>query len=637
MLNIEKFSLFEGFESMKKRLKKQYNKNKKVNLLFLKSDEVLKRIISLDPTSNEKKDATGKYSQWMIKMLLGNDEDIKEIINNKEGEDDYRITDTLSTYHKNKKKFKKKNIYEYTSLGELMDSVSSFLIGKSGSDIGSFDDRLQERAKNGDIELFFVCEKWTIIIPKNKEASCFFGSGTKWCTADRKTNAFSTYSTGPLYMFLDNENNLEPEYQFYFETGIFMDKKDRAIEIKEFFNNNKNVFDHFYPEIIKQLNNEENLSSDGLQYIPMDYLDDYFKYYDCELINALNDLEKIENDDALMDKYIGYIEYDYDIDKRNKIITLKEEDLKSDIDFDDYDFNYKSYLEPDGLVDILRYFHYQLLTDDIRIKLDELKQVTQVDTSIYDGDNEFQYCDIDDEIDLEHYKVIKLLGLEDYGMVEYYLRESNRIIEIAADEEFENIAKKLVIFKDHGEIEIRIEQLYLFIIENDLHNDYTSIEEIIASYYETMLDRIHYETLINLSHENNTDTTEIDKKNGVNFLEKIQEVIDDIETYGNTSDYYHGNNEYIETLKQLRAINIKLNKTYDFGEIQYSIYSIQDEFILLQICKINKEKTWGWNQYEKITKHKIKPSELMEYVQNYKLDILERIINFKKFKKMLKS
>jgi lambda repressor-like predicted transcriptional regulator len=66
---------------------------------------------------------------------------------------------------------------------------------------------------------------------KTKEAACYYGKGTKWCTAGNKNNAFDEYNEdGPLYVFISNDGR---KFQFHFESWQFTDEKDQKINVKE--------------------------------------------------------------------------------------------------------------------------------------------------------------------------------------------------------------------------------------------------------------------------------------------------------------------------------------------------------------------------------------------------------------------
>lgn len=64
------------------------------------------------------------------------------------------------------------------------------------------DDQGKKKQYNADI---IYDEKGILIVrPNDKEASCRYGRGTRWCTAaTRGHNYFASYtSRGPLYMFM---------------------------------------------------------------------------------------------------------------------------------------------------------------------------------------------------------------------------------------------------------------------------------------------------------------------------------------------------------------------------------------------------------------------------------------------------
>ena len=86
-------------------------------------------------------------------------------------------------------------------------------------------------AKN-DIEIAYEDDKWIVIIPKSMDASCYWGSGTQWCTATRneENNQFENYaSRGDLYININKQT--KEKYQFHLADEQFMDANDEAIEI----------------------------------------------------------------------------------------------------------------------------------------------------------------------------------------------------------------------------------------------------------------------------------------------------------------------------------------------------------------------------------------------------------------------
>jgi hypothetical protein len=73
-----------------------------------------------------------------------------------------------------------------------------------------------------------------VIVPEDQTAACYYGQGTRWCTAaTRGTNYFNQYSRqGKLYILLPTNPRDEGEkYQLHFESDQFMDKEDDPVDI----------------------------------------------------------------------------------------------------------------------------------------------------------------------------------------------------------------------------------------------------------------------------------------------------------------------------------------------------------------------------------------------------------------------
>lgn len=71
-----------------------------------------------------------------------------------------------------------------------------------------------------------------IIRPADQDAACYYGQGTKWCTAAQNNNMFNTYARkGELYIVIPKKPAHPGEkYQLHFETGQFMNELDRPVD-----------------------------------------------------------------------------------------------------------------------------------------------------------------------------------------------------------------------------------------------------------------------------------------------------------------------------------------------------------------------------------------------------------------------
>jgi len=70
-----------------------------------------------------------------------------------------------------------------------------------------------------------------VLIPLDEKASCYYGKGTRWCTAASNANRFKYYSKdGPLYIIIPRQPlDQNDRYQFHFESRQYMDARDQGI------------------------------------------------------------------------------------------------------------------------------------------------------------------------------------------------------------------------------------------------------------------------------------------------------------------------------------------------------------------------------------------------------------------------
>lgn len=199
--------------------------------------EMYDKIIQLDPTFKKEQDKLGEYTKWLFRK------DNVETLRKTKYEDLYKIKDDLEFFNKAKNKNilppDKRDINKF-NINNLLDFVFDF--EKDNNDLMSKSEKEKEIKK--DIKKYDL-RNWTIIIPETQEASCFYGKGTRWCTAADYNNKFNNYnSDGPLYMLINKKNPSE-KYQFHFESSQFMDVKDIPIDLNEFFSYNDDVYDFF--------------------------------------------------------------------------------------------------------------------------------------------------------------------------------------------------------------------------------------------------------------------------------------------------------------------------------------------------------------------------------------------------------
>ena len=182
------------------------------------SDEVviagtLQSLENADPTTNK------QYVQWLARLY---------------SKDQTKMEDIYSTIHNYLVKFHKLNqqkklvspandINRYPSFNNFMDVMDTY------------DNPAEpELVDKGKAEQVFNDASVRVIVPRDEPAACYYGQGTRWCTAATKGhNYFNQYSkNGSLYILLPKKPQYDGEkYQLHFGSEQFMDENDEPIDV----------------------------------------------------------------------------------------------------------------------------------------------------------------------------------------------------------------------------------------------------------------------------------------------------------------------------------------------------------------------------------------------------------------------
>lgn len=187
--------------------------------------DILNACVEFDPSPN------GDFWMWIMNTY------IKGGI--QRYEDFYKVSEPLTIFMKFRKKIGITDINRIKSYDELRKVTEPYK-----------DEETASQAKKGANEKMFAEKqatlvhddnKWRVVVPHTKEASCHFGQNTEWCTAASTShNYFDDYSkTGDLYIILLKEENRR--WQFHWEEMQFMDEQDSEINLYEFFSSHKDL------------------------------------------------------------------------------------------------------------------------------------------------------------------------------------------------------------------------------------------------------------------------------------------------------------------------------------------------------------------------------------------------------------
>jgi hypothetical protein len=329
---------------------------------------IFNKIVSSDPTWREDKpDKMGKFGKWLLKLWVNR----KLML-----EDLYKATEYLSYFVKYNNRIEVKDINKYHSLPELYNIVKVFM---DNPEIATSNSDEVRRIKEGADKVFENGE-WLVIVPHTKEASCYYGKGTQWCTAaEQSNNMFDHYnSQGNLYINIRKSDG--EKFQFHFESDSFMDATDTPIEspIYDTIGFGYSILDYY----------KENLSSDNFN----------------KLVETKIEVNSNDNGEILMYCTTPYINYYYLYDESYD--TLVADRLKRvDPDYITNSLHLNRYVVIENL-----YGYYTLVTlnsEGCHEKIsDNLISVDKVDklfgTSFDDTDNNYMYL-VDKEGIMEIY------------------------------------------------------------------------------------------------------------------------------------------------------------------------------------------------------------------------------------------
>jgi hypothetical protein len=187
-----------------------------------------------------------KYLDWVGKVVdeINFDETFSKVV------------PTVTRFNNISTNLPQTDINQYKSFNELYDSITKY------------DSRIRrdvKQVKGGNVVyddgVFFV------VNPLNYESSCYYGKGTKWCTAAETVSHFKRYNEdGKLFYIIDRTKaSNDPNYKIAmlkkFDGDIsFFDAKDDRVDAKNVFGEKKyneiiSAADEFlnevYPEQVK--------------------------------------------------------------------------------------------------------------------------------------------------------------------------------------------------------------------------------------------------------------------------------------------------------------------------------------------------------------------------------------------------
>lgn len=113
-----------------------------------------------------------------------------------------KVSNTLDRFEKISSNLTKKDINQYKSIQELVDAIKSW---------DNREKRQYEAVQGGN--LVYQDDRFYVVNPLTHEASCYYGRGTKWCTAAQTDVHFKNYNDdSKLFYIIDKRLQTDDPY-----------------------------------------------------------------------------------------------------------------------------------------------------------------------------------------------------------------------------------------------------------------------------------------------------------------------------------------------------------------------------------------------------------------------------------------
>lgn len=187
--------------------------------------EGLREIIMNDPSGR------CKYVRWMTDVFKRMESEIFY-------EDLYKMKESIELFEKSKFRLEPddRNILNYQTTQDLWDKIKKY---KDDEEVVLSKNQLRgDTIVEGEYHLLYENKEYKIIVPLTHRASCFWGSGTKWCTAVISNQiTYDSYANkGPLVIIYYKDDDHTKKIQFHIETSQYMDYLDRSLNSEDLFN-----------------------------------------------------------------------------------------------------------------------------------------------------------------------------------------------------------------------------------------------------------------------------------------------------------------------------------------------------------------------------------------------------------------
>ena len=191
-------------------------------------------------------DFNHKYTDFILKVLDPNS-DIDMNVDIAVG--------LIQDFDKYQSQLNKKDINQYNTFSELEDALLPF------------HEKEKEKELEGQSKKIYEKGDFVVIQPKTEEASCKYGSNTKWCVTSKGSGHFGRYTAGRqgLYFIINKAKSTNKNYSkiaIHFDDEGYMrywDAQDSPLSQRE-----SDIFEYAFPEIIDAIKKDYKIHAGSM-------------------------------------------------------------------------------------------------------------------------------------------------------------------------------------------------------------------------------------------------------------------------------------------------------------------------------------------------------------------------------------
>ena len=221
-------------EGRKEDLKKKYSSK------FVGREDDLDFILNI----SDLQDFNHKYTDWILKNMDMESEQFDMDVD--------VAVQLVNDFDKYQSQLPKKDINQYNSIYALDIALVPFQKKEKDKELEKQVDKIYED------------DKFLVIKPKSEEASCKYGSNTRWCVTSKGSGHFGRYTSGnqELYFIINKANSTNKNYSkvavHFDNTGFirYWDSQDSSMEQRQI-----DVFEYAFPEIIESIKSDYQKTS----------------------------------------------------------------------------------------------------------------------------------------------------------------------------------------------------------------------------------------------------------------------------------------------------------------------------------------------------------------------------------------